>query len=47
MEFLIYLGLKNFLPPNVIIVLLLLFTAMITGGLHMDGLADTCDGFFL
>lgn len=46
MEFLIYLGLKNFLPPNVIIVLLLLFTAMITGGLHMDGLADTCDGFF-
>ncbi|MCC5438470.1 adenosylcobinamide-GDP ribazoletransferase [Clostridium botulinum] len=45
-EFLIYLGLKNFLPPNVIIVLLLLFTAMITGGLHMDGLADTCDGFF-
>ncbi|ABS32969.1 adenosylcobinamide-GDP ribazoletransferase [Clostridium botulinum] len=45
-EFLVYLGLKNFLPPNVIIVLLLLFTAMITGGLHMDGLADTCDGFF-
>ncbi|KIN79857.1 adenosylcobinamide-GDP ribazoletransferase [Clostridium botulinum] len=45
-EFLIYLGLKNFLPSNVIIVLLLLFTAMITGGLHMDGLADTCDGFF-
>ncbi|APQ77601.1 adenosylcobinamide-GDP ribazoletransferase [Clostridium botulinum] len=45
-EFLIYLGLKNFLPPNVIIVLLLLFTAMITGSLHMDGLADTCDGFF-
>ncbi len=34
------------MPPNVIIVLLLLFTAMITGGLHMDGLADTCDGFF-
>lgn len=45
-EFLIYLALKNFLPPNVIIVLLILFTAMITGGLHMDGLADTCDGFF-
>ncbi|AWB29552.1 adenosylcobinamide-GDP ribazoletransferase [Clostridium botulinum] len=45
-EFLVYLGLKNFLPPNVIIVLLLLFTAMITGSLHMDGLADTCDGFF-
>ncbi|EPY2304447.1 adenosylcobinamide-GDP ribazoletransferase [Clostridium sporogenes] len=45
-ELLIYLGLKNFLPPNVIIVLLILFTAMITGGLHMDGLADTCDGFF-
>ncbi|KEI98811.1 cobalamin synthase [Clostridium botulinum A2B3 87] len=45
-EFLIYLALKNFLPPNVIIVLLILFTAMITGGLHMDALADTCDGFF-
>ncbi|EJO5348853.1 adenosylcobinamide-GDP ribazoletransferase [Clostridium botulinum] len=46
MEFLIYRGVKNFLPPNVIIVLLILFTAIITGGLHMDGLADVCDGFF-
>ncbi|MCR1934828.1 adenosylcobinamide-GDP ribazoletransferase [Clostridium tepidum] len=46
MEFLIYLILKDFLPINVIIVLLILFTAMITGGIHMDGLADTCDGFF-
>ncbi|NFA60985.1 adenosylcobinamide-GDP ribazoletransferase [Clostridium sporogenes] len=46
MEFLIYLGFKNFLPVNVIIVLLILFTAMVTGGIHMDGLADTCDGFF-
>ncbi|NFN87956.1 adenosylcobinamide-GDP ribazoletransferase [Clostridium sporogenes] len=46
MEFLIYLGLKSFLPANVIIVLLILFTAMVTGGIHMDGLADTCDGFF-
>ena len=31
------------LAPSVIVVLLLV---LLTGGLHLDGLADTCDGFY-
>ncbi|MBI2886327.1 MAG: adenosylcobinamide-GDP ribazoletransferase [Chloroflexi bacterium] len=34
------------LPPAVASALLLLLLLAITGGLHLDGLADTCDGFF-
>ncbi|MFH1777985.1 MAG: adenosylcobinamide-GDP ribazoletransferase [Candidatus Omnitrophota bacterium] len=34
----------NFLPQAVIAALLLIVCAAITGGLHLDGFIDTCDG---
>ncbi len=33
-----------FLPTAVVNVLLIVFLAVISGALHLDGLADTCDG---
>jgi adenosylcobinamide-GDP ribazoletransferase len=37
--------LRGRLPVAVIAVLLFIFDALLTGGLHFDGLADTADGF--
>jgi len=34
------------LPPIVISVLILVAWTVITGGIHLDGFADTCDGFY-
>jgi adenosylcobinamide-GDP ribazoletransferase len=34
-----------FLPRAVIAVLLMISLTLLTGGMHLDGLADTCDGF--
>lgn len=36
----------NFLPSSVVAVLILIALAVITGGIHLDGFADTCDGFY-
>lgn len=36
----------SFLPPMAAASLLLAASALITGGMHLDGLADTCDGFY-
>jgi adenosylcobinamide-GDP ribazoletransferase len=33
-----------FLPPAVVSGLLIVFMVIISGGLHLDGLVDTCDG---
>lgn len=38
--------LRSALPQTVVAALLLVTLLALTGGLHLDGLADTCDGFF-
>jgi len=35
-----------FLPPLVVSILILIVWIVITGGIHLDGFADTCDGFY-
>ena len=39
-----YALLSMLLPPLVVAVLVVLLWAILTGGLHLDGLADCCDG---
>lgn len=41
-----YFVLKSILPVNITAVLLILIGILLTGGLHVDGIGDTCDGFF-
>jgi adenosylcobinamide-GDP ribazoletransferase len=38
------LGVDRLVPPGVGAILLVALWAALTGGLHLDGLADTCDG---
>ncbi len=40
------LALRPWLPPAVLAAIIILALLALTGGLHIDGLADTCDGFF-
>lgn len=41
-----YLALEPYLPRSVISVLIVALPIFITGGIHFDGLLDTCDGLF-
>ena len=36
----------KFLPTSVMAVIVLIVSAFVTGVLHLDGFADTCDGFY-
>ncbi len=38
--------LGSYLPPFVLAALLVIASVVLTGGLHLDGLMDTCDGIF-
>ncbi len=40
------LGLGLFLPSSVVAALVFTLGVLLTGGLHLDGLMDTCDGVF-
>ncbi len=46
LEYLVFMGSYQILPLPIASVLTVLSGIFITGGLHMDGLGDTCDGFF-
>lgn len=37
---------ESFFPANIAALVLLIAPVLITGGLHVDGFADFCDGFF-
>lgn len=39
-------ALANILPPHVLAATLVVVGILLTGGLHCDGLMDTCDGIF-
>jgi adenosylcobinamide-GDP ribazoletransferase len=42
---LLYYGLKSFLPLSTCVILVLVYSALITGAFHEDGFADSVDGF--
>jgi adenosylcobinamide-GDP ribazoletransferase len=46
LTWLVWRTLTPYLPPLVVGVLTLLVWVVLTGGLHLDGLADCCDGLF-
>jgi adenosylcobinamide-GDP ribazoletransferase len=42
----LYIILNPFLPTSVLAVIIVALPIFITGGIHFDGLLDTCDGLF-
>lgn len=42
----IYMALQGVLPLSLLMLLLVVFEFLFTGGLHADGFMDTCDGLF-
>ena len=42
----VYLILKSFFTPQVLMLVMVAFEFIFTGGLHADGVRDTCDGLF-
>lgn len=45
-QWLVYYLLMKVLPVNITAVFVVIIPLVITGGLHVDGFGDTCDGFF-
>ncbi len=40
------IGIRSFFPVSVVTVIIMALLAVVSGCLHLDGLADTADGFF-
>lgn len=45
-QYLVIYLVQGKLPSSIVAALVVMLPIMITGGLHIDGLGDTCDGFF-
>lgn len=45
-QWVIYYLLHRVMPSSIISIFVVLTGAMVTGALHIDGLGDTCDGFY-
>jgi adenosylcobinamide-GDP ribazoletransferase len=45
-QFALALGLRRWIPINILSALVVLVPVIITGALHLDGLGDLCDGFY-
>ncbi|MBU5590598.1 adenosylcobinamide-GDP ribazoletransferase [Clostridium sp. MSJ-4] len=45
-QFIVYKIFYNYIPKEFLSVLMIITYICITGGFHIDGLGDTCDGFF-
>lgn len=45
-QWVIYLITAQFLPMNLSAIFIVLTGIFVTGALHLDGIGDTCDGFF-
>ena len=46
LQWLVFYFLMKVLPVNITALFVVMVPIVITGGLHVDGLGDTCDGFF-
>jgi adenosylcobinamide-GDP ribazoletransferase len=46
LQWLVFYLLMKVLPVNITALFVVMVPIVITGGLHVDGLGDTCDGFF-
>ncbi|SHI88311.1 cobalamin-5'-phosphate synthase [Clostridium amylolyticum] len=46
LQYAVYFLLRNILPAFTIAIVIILIDIFITGGFHIDGFGDTCDGFF-
>jgi adenosylcobinamide-GDP ribazoletransferase len=45
-QWIIYYLLQRIMPSSITAIFVVLTGAMVTGALHIDGLGDTCDGFY-
>ena len=45
-QWMIYFAVSRVMPTEITAIVLFLSAAILTGALHIDGLGDTCDGFY-